>query len=93
MNQPFDPKSTQSSAKTAEHIHVLAPANDAVKAPPTGAKPVPKETAQEAIHQVMSKEDAKHVAPAAVATKEPAPKTSTAAKGDDDLMSQPQKKQ
>lgn len=51
----------------------------------------PKETAQETIHQVMSKSDAR-LAKASGASKPAAKPPMQAAKGDDDLMSTPQKK-
>lgn len=51
----------------------------------------PKETAQEAIHQVMTKTNAK-VVKAEAAAKQADKPPMKAAKGDDDLMSQPQKK-
>jgi len=53
--------------------------------------PDPTETAQEAIHQVMSKTDAKAVK-AKTASKQTVAPPMKAAKGDDDLMSAPQKK-
>lgn len=57
----------------------------------SGNKPDPKETAQESIHQVMSKADAQAVKIKA-ASKVDATAPLRAAKGDDDLMSTPQKK-
>lgn len=65
------------------------------KSKPTAINPTqkadPKETAQEAIHQVMSKADAQ-IIKAKAARKQAASPPMKAAKGDDDLMSQPQKK-
>lgn len=60
-------------------------------------KAIPKETAQEAVHQVMTKEEAKEVlkksplSPTAKTAADPGPVAPPpgAAKGDDDVMSQP----
>lgn len=54
----------------------------------TGHKSDPKETAQEVVHQVMSK-DAANKASTAAAKKNDVKMPLSAAKGDDDLMSQP----
>ena len=51
----------------------------------------PKDTAQESVHQVMLKTDAE-VLKAKAAAKQTEKLPMQAAKGDDDLMSEPQKK-
>ena len=62
---------------------------------PASGKPVirlaPKETAQEAVHQVMPKADARELLGVAPATSIPDPALK-AAGGDDDLMSKPMNK-
>ncbi|WP_281784589.1 hypothetical protein [Sinimarinibacterium flocculans] len=60
-----------------------APAHDV---PPRASDP--RETAQEAVHQVMTKDAARAIAAEADATKPP----QSAAQGDDDLMSKPAKR-
>lgn len=71
--------------KSYSHSKVPSPLLKSAK------KPDPKETAQEGIHQVMSKADAQAVK-AKAASKQAATPPMKAAKGDDDLMSAPQKK-
>jgi hypothetical protein len=81
MNNPSQPNITNGSGRTADRAAPSAPG----KSP---RKQNPKETAQEAVHQVMPKDAVKAPSTATDAVNPPL----RAAKGDDDLMSQPVKR-
>lgn len=88
MNKPYPQRGAKSGAKSPwpQKSTPNTHAPDFSKVTP---KQDPKDTAQEAVHQVMPKQAANDlVATAAGKLAETAPQ---AAKGDDDLMSQPAK--
>ena len=97
MNKPLEQKPAVRIVEPVANIHITAPANDAAKAPMIEPKPVPKQNTQSVASQVTYQAKPRQQAKPAVATPAVAKIATvapdTAAKGDDDLMSQSQKKQ
>ncbi len=88
MNMPRKPKVTNGSAMIADRSPPSVPGDRGPAVGHIPRKRDPRETAQEAVHQVMPKEAVKRPSTATDATNAPL----RAAKGDDDLMSQPVKR-
>jgi hypothetical protein len=88
MNNPSQPNITNGSGRTADRAAPSAPGSRRPTLGKSPRKQNPKETAQEAVHQVMPKDAVKAPSTATDAVNPPL----RAAKGDDDLMSQPVKR-
>lgn len=87
MNKPYIQRGANGGAKSP-YQPKAKPNLQAPAFSKPATQPDPKETAQEAVHQVMPKADARELLDAGPVTSipDPAPK---AAGGDDDLMSKP----
>jgi hypothetical protein len=88
MKHPSQPNITNGSGRTADRAPPSAPGS---RRPTLGRSPRkqnPGETAQEAVHQVMPKDAVKTPSTVKDAVNPPL----RAARGDDDLMSQPVKR-
>lgn len=88
MNKPHSQRGGKSGAKSP-WPQKSTPNTHAPSFGKVTPKQDPKDTAQEAVHQVMPKQAANDLVATAAARRSEAPLQ--AAKGDDDLMSQPAK--
>ena len=94
MKKPQDVKHSPTPVSIARSESESEAAQEESKKRPDG-KSDPRETAQESVHQVMPKEEAAELterSPTPPAPREAPHSAAGAAKGDDDIMSQPPKR-
>lgn len=89
MRKHSPSKHTNGSGRKANRAPPALPETDAIVLDAPAQEPDPRETAQEAVHQVMTKDAAKTLTDGVDAVQA---SPTSAARGDDDLMSQPVKR-